>query len=242
LLQKIVVYFPQRGSWVSTNDPAAAFPSNAAFAAAETSFELTTADAIDIASDSASQTVRWGGSYLLDNGDGLERYSDEMHECCLAPCLANGSPKAEAAVAGTVTHHVAARGQTEFGVFISAGVVEAIPVLAAAGDGATTAGDGATTAEAPARLRYRLTLARRYLISAKDVRYGDALEARAAAQISLSGLPWEHIPLKAKTGGGGAAARRSSGKRKRISAEEDLISTSTTGATTYNNNTSSIPS
>ena len=77
---------------------------------------------------------------------------------------------------------MAASGETEFGYFISTGTIEKRT--------RESPGDGS---------EYIMTLARRYLISERDVRFKTHLRDRVQEQIAMSvSRPWEHIPLKPK--------------------------------------------
>ncbi len=58
------------------------------------------------------------GWYLLDNGGGLEKYKDQKHIFAIEPCSNEEKADKEAACI------VAACGKTQFGHFISAGIIK----------------------------------------------------------------------------------------------------------------------
>ena len=111
------------GSWVPGTS-AAGLPSDAAFDASVSTFALTAvlppqmsgirlSAAGDMLSPSA-MTARFKGSYLLDNGDGLNPYTDFAHSFQIFR-------------ASSDTVLVVAKGTTEFGPFISAGRLDHAP-------------------------------------------------------------------------------------------------------------------
>ena len=78
---KIVTW---RGTWVGSTD--GEMPSEADYAASENRFELTAAaaegsDTLPAALQGGP--INWSGWYLLDNGDGPERYEDWEHSALL---------------------------------------------------------------------------------------------------------------------------------------------------------------
>jgi hypothetical protein len=113
------------GTWVGTQDVVHKFPSAEEFQEASTTFELSVVGNFDmncfkiVPSEAASLAPRsnmectWIGSYLLDNGSGLETFRDLQHKCMLSE-----DP------AGTSAWIVSARGTTEFGPFLSKGRLE----------------------------------------------------------------------------------------------------------------------
>lgn len=125
---------------------------------------------------------------MLDNGDGPRSHSDYSHHCCLhrAACLPS-----------KVTHMVVAKGETEFGVFISVGILEEID---------DTGPDSCR--------EHKLTLSRRYVISDRDPRFRSSLERRAVSDSIYLPRPWENLPLRQRVVGNSDADNRSS-KRKR---------------------------
>lgn len=97
-----------RGTWVASAD---GLPTDADFEASPNTFSLATA-AADAAPRDARAMPAWSftaGSYLLDNGGGLEETADLLHGC------------AARTVDGTRV--VAAVGDTAFGRFLSLGVL-----------------------------------------------------------------------------------------------------------------------
>jgi len=117
-------------------------------------------------------------SYLLDNGDGLQRFEDEQHRVAFeaAPAEPAGAEPLSALLAG-------GQGTTEFGRFVSFGLLERVA-------------DGTL----------RFTLARRYL-GGGDARLAwesaaDALQACAAPvggappRSELLGAPWGALPWR----------------------------------------------
>jgi len=105
-----------RGSWVGTEDATAAFPRDDEFDSSENKFELVTLS-VDISRDECTiQGSFVGGFYLLDNGNGLEKFADNKHDFCFYRSSVNRK-----------VYHVAAIGDTEFGSFVSKGVWEVNP-------------------------------------------------------------------------------------------------------------------
>ena len=103
-----------KGAWVGSTR---GLPSDQEFAASPNAFTLTSAKIKGGVSLSATAAElepaaglksKFTGSYQLDQGDGLETFSDKTHMF-----------KISAAPDGSVL--VAARGTTEFGAFVSAG-------------------------------------------------------------------------------------------------------------------------
>jgi hypothetical protein len=106
-----------KGAWVGSTR---GLPSDQEFAASPNAFTLTSAKIKGGVSLSATAAElepaaglksKFTGSYQLDQGDGLETFSDKTHMF-----------KISAAPDGSVL--VAARGTTEFGAFVSAGRLE----------------------------------------------------------------------------------------------------------------------
>lgn len=131
------------GTWVASTE---GLPSDADFAASPNTFKLTCSDALPQVYrkgfvDGEPSNATFTGSYKLDNGDGLADYEDLEHEIWAQ----NGPP----------SHHpggdewavVGARGNTEFGRFISLGRLDQRTDDGVPGDDTYT----------------RLTLARRYI-------------------------------------------------------------------------------
>ena len=123
--------------------------------------------------------MQFGGSYKLDNGDGPADYSDLEHEIFAY----NGPPDHHPAVHSWAV--VGACGDTEFGRFVSLGVL-----------------DGKAPGECPGNDTYtRLTLVRRY-IADDDPRNGMSAE-EVARRVSSCGqeewainAPWLALPWK----------------------------------------------
>eukprot|EP00966_Prymnesium_polylepis_P166957 3859214-Prymnesium_polylepis.4 len=125
------------GAWVASTD---GLPSDADFEASENSFKLKCSEPIGMLvtlSDTAEKapTAMLTGSYKLDNGGGLDDYSDVEHKICAIEGPPCGGPLGESEWV-----NVAARGTTEFGEFVSLGKMVRL-------------GDGS----------HVLTLARRYI-------------------------------------------------------------------------------
>jgi hypothetical protein len=148
----------------------------------------------------AGATLDFKTSYLLDNGDGLQRFEDARHvvafeappspdpaleapassaDGAAPPAASLGAPAAAApadeTVAVTPTPLLAgAQGDTEFGAFVSYGVAEAV--------------DGSL----------RFTLARRYLGKGDSRASWDAASAlqncRAALAEATRSAPWAALP------------------------------------------------
>jgi hypothetical protein len=107
-----------KGAWVGSSH---GLPTDQEFASSPNSFTLT-AQRIEgpvVLSASAAELRpadgvggKFTGSYLLDQGGGLEQFSDRSHQFQIGRC-SDGSVL------------VAARGTTEFGAFVSAGRLEA---------------------------------------------------------------------------------------------------------------------
>ncbi len=107
------------GTWVASET---GLPSDAEFAESANTFALecskkigklvrmSDGEALDV------PTATFKGSYKLDNGDGLEDYSDNSHTICLQEGPPVGTPFGDS---GWVS--VAARGTTPFGQFVSLG-------------------------------------------------------------------------------------------------------------------------
>uniref|UniRef100_A0A7S2TKN8 Uncharacterized protein n=1 Tax=Lotharella oceanica TaxID=641309 RepID=A0A7S2TKN8_9EUKA len=114
------------------------------------------------------------GQYLLDNGEGHEQHGDDVHVCWFI------LPKAELPSKDVERKSylvVVARGENEFGRFISAGKVEQI--------------DGSN---------YLLTLARRY-VTDKDYRWGGTSDipqntVQALVDQQLEATPWALLRTK----------------------------------------------
>ena len=168
-------------------DVVSEFPSDKEFAASENAFSLTSRAALDVDTEGPLE-MAWDGHYLLDNGEGHQKYSDEEHVCCLNRVRCPGAD---------VSHSVAARGTTEFGCFVSSGVVETVQC-----------GDDE---QIP---RHTLTLARRYLVSDRDPRYATPLEDRLSSEAAWLPRPWEHLPLRLKRHTTAANGRSRGSKRK----------------------------
>ena len=165
------------GAWVAS---AEGLPSNADFETSANTFKLECSTALDRLYDACRGDGGGGaltGSYKLDNGDGLEDYSDLAHDVF--------------AINGPFSHHpathswavVGACGDTEFGRFVSLGVL-----------------DGKAPGQVPGDDTYtRLTLVRRYLadddprigMSAKQV--ADRLRGEEEWAFNA---PWLVLPWK----------------------------------------------
>ena len=168
------------GTWVAS---AEGLPSDADFAASANTFALVAAGDDLLSSwaggaPSGAARGSFSGSYKLDQGGGLEDFSDHTHAFELVK-------RAEEPFA-----IVGARGSTEFGEFVSLGRLDLALDLDAPG------GDDAATTRAP-----RLTLARRYLAD-DDVRaklscaavVPTLCETEPAA--APREAPWERLPWK----------------------------------------------
>jgi len=124
-----------QGSWIASE---AGLPSDDAFSASTNTFQLQSA--IPLAPPApGGQSTDFTGSYLLDNGDGPNSYSDFEHSIHWTSALVAGvSPSfLESRFATLVEYHqwlktqqaeswclVTASGNSEFGRFISAGRLE----------------------------------------------------------------------------------------------------------------------
>ena len=163
-----------QGTWVAS---AEGLPSNSDFEESANTFKLECSVAL-----ASKQTHRTGGSgtfsgsYKLDNGDGLDDYSDLQHDFFAI----NGPPSHHPACHDWAV--VGACGDTEFGRFVSLGMLDG------KGEGEDTYG--------------RLTLVRRYLAD-DDPRVGMSAE-QVASRVASTGpdewainAPWLALPWKA---------------------------------------------
>lgn len=169
--------FTWKGTWVASED---GLPDAEAFAASPNTFALRLNEPLGmimLMDDGDMDGAFVGGSYKLDQGDGLADYSDVSHRIHVIELV---EPSGEDGAACAL---VSARGTTEFGEFASLGV------LSQTADGAN-----------------ELTLARRYIgdkdarckLGAKevaalvcpDVKKKELKEARFEA------APWEALPWK----------------------------------------------
>jgi hypothetical protein len=107
------------GTWVASDD---GLPSDEAFAASANTFKLTCSEGIGMlvtlseGCAAEAPTATFTGSYKLDNGDGLQDFSDTEHKICLQE-----GPSVGHAFGDSEWVSVAARGTTEFGEFLSLG-------------------------------------------------------------------------------------------------------------------------
>lgn len=173
---------------MSTTDAVAEFPADEDFAASENAFSLRSAEPPERDAEGV-RALAWEGHYLMDNGDGHERYSDQEHSCCLQKAVCPGTD---------VSHFVVAKGVTEFGHFVSTGIVE------------TLQSDDDEKSQ-----RRILTLARRYLVSERDPRCVSGLVDRLQLEAGSLPRPWEHLPLRPKRNTTAAAGSSRGSKRKR---------------------------
>ena len=150
-----------KGTWVG-NEEASTLPSKDDFQASVNTFELESSpvelgpevekEDLDLgmlrASSLVGKELSWKGQYKLDNGCGLEDYSDESHICRFTEIKVKGRGKGgEIGEEGGEVIVAKASGDTEFGKFVSYGVLEDV-------------GEG----------KVQLTLCRRY-VSDDDPRY-----------------------------------------------------------------------
>ena len=180
-----------KGSWVSTNDVINSFPTDDDFATSENNFVLYSStitkhnnDSIDINFDR--------GHYLLDNGSGLEKFSDINHNLY---CIKHTDDR----------WYCYAKGDTEFGPFISKGVAKRNNDV-----DCDDSNDNCINS-----ISYSLTLARRYVYSKKDSRLNLPIETSTRQMIEeLSSStsssssstttttdepkPWLDLPMKDK--------------------------------------------
>jgi len=167
------------GSWVASD---AGLPSDADFAASTNTFKLFCSTTLSRVHASAGEQDGGGtftGSYKLDNGDGPADYSDVEHDIYAF----NGPPDHHPACHSWAV--VGACGDTEFGRFVSLGVL-----------------DGKTPGEVPGNDTYsRLTLVRRY-IADDDPRKGMSAQ-QIARRVASCGeeewamnAPWLVLPWK----------------------------------------------
>ena len=132
-----------RGGWLGTSDAAGAFPSPSELQSSPNHFELTcTSQQLPLplqslplavpggregACNSTCHEVTWRGHYLLDNGAGLEKHEDFEHHCVFLPIdsslLATSSSENPKGDSCGQNYFVVARGRTEFGDFVSKGVL-----------------------------------------------------------------------------------------------------------------------
>lgn len=124
-------------------------------------------------------TVSWTGSYLLDNGEGLEKTSDLEHKCVFN-FTDFGGDSSECVTTAT------AMGDTDFGRFISFGRMY----------------DRQTDSKTNG-VRLELVLARRYL-APKDPRLKISLTqienvgCRVLCDVDLLDVPWQSLEYKPK--------------------------------------------
>jgi hypothetical protein len=171
-----------KGTWVSTNDAINEFPSTDDFKSSKNDFIL---QSNDLTIDETNNTMKFSfnGYYLLDNGDGLEKYHDIKHSIS---CIKDNANKN--------LWYCYARGDTEFGEFISKGIL-------LFNDSTTNSSDSSNSGI--------LTLARRYVYSKKDTRLSipidigarqmiDEQSSSSSSSLSLSNepKPWENLPMK----------------------------------------------
>eukprot|EP00937_MAST-01D_sp_MAST-1D-sp2_P005875 g5875.t1 len=193
------------GAWVGS---AGELPSESAFAASENKFELRASlgdgDAVATPYEAlCGRSVAWSGSYLLDNGDGAERFRDHKHAAFFGGEAARGAGD-EASHAGPALA-VVARGETEFGSFVSRGVLQQ----------AGTAGV------------CTLILCRRY-VRDRDARLKLSL-ADLLGDCIGDPAPWRSLPFRlpkkpkarAKAGASGAGGNARAAKRQKKEKEGD---------------------
>ena len=185
-----------KGTWVSTNDEKNNFPTDDDFASSKNNFELYSStitkhnnDSIDINFDR--------GHYLLDNGNGLEKFSDSDHNLY---CIKHTDDR----------WYCFAKGDTEFGPFISKGIAINNNVNCDDNNDSDNDNDVNSTS-------YILTLARRYVYSKKDSRLNlpietstrqmiEELSSSTSSSSSSSSTtttdnepkPWLDLPMKDK--------------------------------------------
>ena len=169
-----------KGTWVSTNDAINDYPTIDDFQSSKNDFLLNANITNDTNNtdhvDDDTMNISFNGYYLLDNGNGLEKYHDIVHDMICIKDKVNSNK-----------WYCYAKGDTEFGQFISKGIL-------IFDDNNTTDGT--------------LTLARRYVYSKKDTRLSMPLDISVKQMISeLSSSssssnndpkPWENLPMKEK--------------------------------------------
>jgi len=150
-----------KGSWVSTNDVMNSFPTDDDFLSSQNNFILYSStitkhnnDSIDINFDR--------GHYLLDNGNGLETFSDINHNLY---CIKHTDDR----------WYCYAKGDTEFGPFISKGIMT---TSINNDDDCDDNNDNDINSTS-----YSLTLARRYVYSKKDSRLSLPIETSTKQMI-----------------------------------------------------------
>jgi len=167
------------GAWVASDE---GLPSDADFAASTNTFKLVCSTALSNVYPCGAREHGGGtftGEYKLDNGDGPADYSDLEHEIFAY----NGPPGHHPAVHSWAV--VGACGDTEFGRFVSLGVL-----------------DGEVSGGVPGDDTYsRLTLVRRY-IAEDDPRNGMSAK-EVACRVTSCGkeewamnAPWLALPWK----------------------------------------------
>ena len=167
------------GAWVASDE---GLPSDADFAASTNTFKLVCSTALSSIYPCGAREHGGGtftGEYKLDNGDGPADYSDLEHEIFAY----NGPPGHHPAVHSWAV--VGACGDTEFGRFVSLGVL-----------------DGEVSGGVPGDDTYsRLTLVRRY-IAEDDPRNGMSAK-EVACRVASCGkeewamnAPWLALPWK----------------------------------------------
>lgn len=105
------------GTWVASET---GLPTDADFAESANTFKLMCSKGIGTlgGSDKDAPTATFTGTYKLDNGDGLDDYSDDSHRICL-----QDGPPADHPFGDSAWVSVAARGTTPFGQFVSLGKI-----------------------------------------------------------------------------------------------------------------------
>lgn len=206
-----------KGSWVGTQNPIDEFPSPEDFRSSENLFELTcSVNKLTLSSlklRTSRSDITWRGHYLLDNGGGPEKFEDFEHDCCFLPidgALLPDNMNTASDKEHSCALYVVARGKTEFGEFVSRGVV----LPSSKGTETDTGAEGDEGSARP--LGLTLTLARRYVRSG-DPRLKGALDSHATQELQLAVeeenqghgtcrtaagsrllTPWTHLPLRVK--------------------------------------------
>ena len=165
------------GSWVASAD---GLPADADFASSANTFKLECSCPLDNKLQNSKDEVSFTGSYKLDNGDGLEDFSDIEHTIDAW----DGPPSHHPATHSWAV--VGAIGSTPFGNFISLGRLD------------RTDGRGGSMVDGDYT---RLTLARRY-IADDDPRIGMSAKDVCRRVIGLGedegviNVPWLGLPYR----------------------------------------------
>ena len=153
-----------KGAWCSTDDPIDEFPSEEDFKDSENTFSLGKTEANNKIDEEIHGDLKYSssyfdnGSYLLDQGDGHESYKDTSHHYILIENITDDT---------IINKIVIAYGNTEFGKFVSKGII----------------------------VNNTLTLARRYL-SKGDIRLG-IINKKSSSSIEIAKALWNnHISDK----------------------------------------------